>query len=224
MKIEHVIGGVVTGSAAGETYDDIDPYTRDSYATVAKGGHADVDASVAAARRAFDEGPWPRMGFTERGRLLHRLADLVEEHTAELAEAESHDMGKPVSAVAGHDVPRSVQNFRFFADHARLASAEAYPSDTGQHVYTRYEAAGVVAAISPWNFPLMLATWKIAPALAWGNTVVLKPAEDTPASAALLGKLALEAGLPDGVLNVVTTSTTAFESSRSRGRRRWAGP
>ncbi|MGW4059812.1 aldehyde dehydrogenase [Amycolatopsis sp. NPDC004747] len=203
MKIDHVIGGEVIGSATGQTYDDIDPYTREPYAVVAKAGAADVDAAVTAARRAFDTGPWPRLGFEERGRLLHRLADLMEVHATELAEAESRDMGKPVGAATGHDVPRSVQNFRFFADHARLASAEAFPSDNGQHVYTRYEPAGVVAAISPWNFPLMLATWKIAPALAWGNTVVLKPAEDTPASAALLGRLALEAGLPDGVVNVV---------------------
>ncbi|EWM18319.1 aldehyde dehydrogenase [Kutzneria sp. 744] len=203
MKIQHVIGGVETDSADGATYDDIDPYTRQSYATVARASAADVDLAVAAARRAFDEGPWPRMGFAERGRLLHKFADLMEEHAAELGEAEGHDMGKPIAAASSHDVPRSAQNFRFFADHARLAVAEALPSDIGMHTYTRYESAGVVAAIAPWNFPLMLATWKIAPALAWGNTVVLKPSEDTPRSAAIIGRLALEAGIPEGVLNVV---------------------
>ncbi|SMD19313.1 aldehyde dehydrogenase [Kibdelosporangium aridum] len=203
MKIRHIIGGEEVDSLDGATYDDIDPYTRQSYATVARGGDGDIDAAVTAARRAFDEGPWPRLGFAERGRLLHKFADLIEQHADELAEAESRDMGKPKAVVAGHDVPRSAANIRFFADHARLSLAETFPSDTGHHTYTRYESAGVVAAISPWNFPMMLATWKIAPALAWGNTVVLKPAEDTPHSAAILGRLALEAGIPQGVLNVV---------------------
>ncbi|RSM91655.1 5-carboxymethyl-2-hydroxymuconate semialdehyde dehydrogenase [Kibdelosporangium aridum] len=203
MKIRHVIGGEEIDSIDGATYDDIDPYTRQSYATVARGGDGDIDAAVTAARRAFDDGPWPRLGFAERGRLLHKFADLIEQHADELAEAESRDMGKPQAVAAGHDVPRSVANIRFFADHARLSLAETFPSDTGHHTYTRYESAGVVAAISPWNFPMMLATWKIAPALAWGNTVVLKPAEDTPRSAAILGRLALAAGIPEGVLNVV---------------------
>lgn len=203
MKILHVIDGVETASADGSTYDDIDPFTRTAYATVARGGERDVELAVAAARRAFDEGPWPRMGFAERGRLLHRFADLIEQHAAEFAEAESRDMGKPRAVVTAHDVPRAAHNIRFFADHARLSTADVLPSDTGHHTYVRYESAGVVAAIAPWNFPLMLATWKIAPALAWGNTVVLKPAEDTPASAALLGRLATEAGIPEGVLNVV---------------------
>ncbi|MEV4313182.1 aldehyde dehydrogenase [Actinocrispum sp. NPDC049592] len=203
MKIQHVIGGEETDSVDGATYDDIDPFTMQSYATVARGGEADTSAAVFAAREAFDTGAWPRMGFAERGKLLHRFADLVEQNAAVLAEAESRDMGKPISAATSHDVPRAAQNIRFFADHARLSAAEAFPSDAGFHTYTRYESAGVVAAVSPWNYPLMLATWKVAPALAWGNTVVLKPAEDTPRSAALLGKLALEAGLPAGVLNVV---------------------
>ncbi|MGW3939886.1 aldehyde dehydrogenase [Streptomyces phaeochromogenes] len=203
MKILHVIDGAETASADESTYDDIDPFTRGTYATVARGGEGDVELAVAAARRAFDEGPWPRMGFTERGRLLHRFADLIEQHAAEFAEAESRDMGKPRTVVVANDVPRAAHNIRFFADHARLSAAEVLPSDTGHHTYVRYESAGVVAAIAPWNFPLMLATWKIAPALAWGNTVVLKPAEDTPASAALLGRLAVEAGIPAGVLNVV---------------------
>src|SRR5207245_7455686 len=154
-------------------------------------------------RRAFDQGPWPRLGYAERGRLLHRLADLIESHANELAEADTRDMGKPISDMLRNDVPRAAHNFRFFADHARLSKSDAYPSDTGHHAYTRYEPAGVVAAIAPWNFPLMLETWKVAPALAWGNTVVLKPAEDTPASASILARLALEAGLPPGVLNVV---------------------
>lgn len=197
----HVIDGEET--TPGPTFASVDPWTREPWAEVALGGAAEADRAVAAARRAFDAGPWPRMGFAERGALLHRLADLVLEHTEELALADSRDMGKPVADARGKDVPRTAQNFRFFADHARLATSETYPMDTGHHAYTRYEPAGVVAAIAPWNFPLMLESWKVAPALAWGNTVVLKPAEDSPASATVLARLALEAGIPPGVFNVL---------------------
>jgi len=116
--------------------------------------------------------------------------------------ADTRDMGKPITQ-AHHDVARSAWNVRFFADHARLTAADAYPMDTGHHAYSTYGPAGVVVAISPWNFPLMLSTWKVAPALAWGNTVVLKPAEDTPTSVTIWARLALEAGVPPGVLNVV---------------------
>ncbi len=198
----HVIDGVESSPDAGEQFDTINPWTRQPWARIALGGKPQADAAVAAARRAFDEGPWPRMGFAERGRLLNRLADLLEVHTDELASADSRDMGKPITQ-ARHDVARSAMNFRFFADHARLSTGETLPMDSGHHSYTRFEPAGVVSAIAPWNFPLMLETWKIAPALAWGNTVVLKPAEDTPASATIMARLALEAGLPPGVLNVV---------------------
>ncbi|MCW2500580.1 MAG: aldehyde dehydrogenase [Frankiales bacterium] len=199
----HVIGGEEVPSLDGATMASIDPYTQQPWAEVACGGAADAQRAVAAARAAFDDGPWPRMGFAERGRLLHRLADLIEANASELALTETQDMGKPTADAAQHDVPRSASNFRFFADHARLAPGEALPMDSGHHAYTRFEPAGVVAAIAPWNFPLMLETWKVAPALAWGNTVVLKPAEDTPVSATLLARLALEAGLPPGVLNVL---------------------
>jgi aminomuconate-semialdehyde/2-hydroxymuconate-6-semialdehyde dehydrogenase len=199
----HVIDGEEINSRDGATFDSVDPWTREPWAEVALGGAAEADLAVTAARRAFDEGPWPRMGFAERGALLHRLADLVTEHAAELALADTRDMGKPISDATAKDVPRTAQNFRFFADHARLAMAETLPMDTGHHAYTRYEPAGVVAAIAPWNFPLMLESWKVAPALAWGNTVVLKPAEDTPVSATILARLAREAGIPPGVLNVL---------------------
>jgi aminomuconate-semialdehyde/2-hydroxymuconate-6-semialdehyde dehydrogenase len=201
--IPHVIDGAYTESADGARFDSVDPWTRRPWATVASGGPEDAARAVAAARRAFDEGPWPRMGRAERGALLHRLADLITENTRELALADTTDMGKPISDSEGNDVPRAALNLRFFADHARLATADALPMDSGHHAYTRFEPAGVVAAIAPWNFPLMLETWKVAPALAWGNTVVLKPASGTPASAALLATLALQAGFPRGVLNVV---------------------
>lgn len=199
----HVINGQEVESLDGARMPVVDPYTREPWAEAAVGGKEDADRAVAAARDAFDTGPWPRMGFAERQRLLHALADLMDAHAGELGLADTRDMGKPIDDSRGNDVPRSAWNFRFFADDARGAAADALPSDTGHHVYTRYEAAGVVAAIAPWNFPLMLETWKVAPALAWGNTVILKPAETTPSSATLLARLALEAGLPPGVLNVL---------------------
>lgn len=199
---EHVIAGNEVPSIDGATMPDIDPYTQKQWATVALGSAADADRAVAAAREAFDHGPWPRMGFERRQSILHRLADLMDEHAQELALADTRDMGKPVTQ-ALHDVARSSWNVRFFADHARLSMADKYPMDSGHHAYSVYEPAGVVVAISPWNFPLMMSTWKVAPALAWGNTVVLKPAEDTPASATIWARLALEAGVPAGVLNVV---------------------
>jgi aminomuconate-semialdehyde/2-hydroxymuconate-6-semialdehyde dehydrogenase len=201
--ITHHIDGEDVESESAARFDSVDPYTQSAYAEVALGGQAEVDRAVASARRAFDEGPWPRMGPAERGALLHRLADLVVEHGQELALADVTDMGKPISDARTRDVPRTAQNLRFFADHARLASGETFPMDTGHHAYSLFQPAGVVAAISPWNFPLMLESWKIAPALAWGNTVVLKPAEDTPKSGTLLARLATQAGLPPGVLNVV---------------------
>ncbi len=201
--VPHVIDGKEVESLAGGVFDDVDPWTRAPWAQVALGTGEDAELAVAAARRAFDDGPWSRMGFAERGAVLHRLADLMTASAAELGEADSRDMGKPLVDSVGKDVPRAAANFRFFADHARLATGQALPMDTGHHAYSRFEPAGVVAAIAPWNFPLMLETWKVAPALAWGNTVVLKPAEDTPTSATLLARLALEAGMPPGVLNVV---------------------
>ncbi|MGW1028296.1 aldehyde dehydrogenase [Streptomyces sp. NPDC002577] len=199
----HVIDGQEVASHSGATFTSVDPYTREPWAEIALGDRTDADRAVAAARRAFDTGPWPRMGAAERGRILHRFADLIEEHADELGLADTRDMGKPITQSRGTDVPRTAANFRFFADHARLSTSEAYPMDSGHHAYTRFDPAGVVAAIAPWNFPMMLESWKVAPALAWGNTVVLKPAEDTPVSATLLARLALEAGMPPGVFNVV---------------------
>ena len=198
----HIIDNAEVPSLDGQTMEDIDPYTRQTWATIACGGRADADRAVAAAKSAFDTGPWPRMGYEKRQHLMHRLADLMETHSEELAMADTRDMGKPITQ-SRHDVARSILNVRFFADHARMSTGEALPMDTGHHAYTRWEPVGVVAAISPWNFPLMLGTWKVMPALAWGNTVVWKPAEDTPVSATIVGRLAIEAGFPPGVLNVV---------------------
>lgn len=199
----HIIDGEEVLSEDGAVFPTIDPWTRQAWATVSLGGAVEAARAVAAARQAFDEGPWPRMSFVERGRILYRFAELLEENVAELGLADTRDMGKPVIQSSGNDVPRSALNLRFFADHARLSTAQTYPMGDAFHAYSSYDPAGVVAAIAPWNFPLMMATWKIAPALAWGNSVVLKPSEDSPVSATLLGRLGLEAGLPPGVLNVV---------------------
>jgi aminomuconate-semialdehyde/2-hydroxymuconate-6-semialdehyde dehydrogenase len=197
----HIIDGVEVESLDGKRFDTINPWTRQKWGEVAEGGAADADRAIASARKAFDEGPWPRMGRNERAALIHQLADLMVAHTDDLARLDATDMGKPMTQ-ARHDVARSVWNFRFFADHQRDHLGEVMPMDSGHHTYTTYNPAGVVAAISPWNFPLMMATWKIAPAIAWGNTCIIKPAEDTPASVNLLGKLAAQV-LPPGVLNVL---------------------
>ncbi len=202
VHFRHTIDGELVDSADGRTFTSVDPATGQTYATAAEGGHEDVRRAVAAARRAFDEGPWPRLSTAERRRLLNRLADRIDERADELAVAESRDMGKPIHESRGHDLPRVARNFRFFADFQDLDStAEQHPMP-GFHTYTRYEPKGVAVAISPWNFPLMLASWKVAPALAFGNTVVLKPAEESPATATMLGELASEV-LPPGVLNIV---------------------
>jgi aminomuconate-semialdehyde/2-hydroxymuconate-6-semialdehyde dehydrogenase len=198
----HVIGGAEVDSVNGARFDSVNPWTREPWASVALGDQEDAALAVAAARQAFDEGPWPRMGYAKRAELIHRFADLLEANADELAAADSRDMGKPITQ-CHHDVARTALNFRFFADHAKLSMADTLPMDSGHHAYTRYEAAGVVVAIAPWNFPMMLESWKVAPALAWGNTVVLKPAEDTPTSATIMARLALEAGIPAGVFNVV---------------------
>ncbi len=199
--LTHWIDGKPESSADGKTFETVDPSRGVAYATVAEGGAEDTRRAVASSRRAFDEGPWPRMPAAERRALLHRLADRIEERGEEIAVAETRDMGKPIAESRHHDVPRVARNFRFFADYQDLASAETHPM-AGFHTYTRYEPTGVAVAISPWNFPLMLASWKVAPALAFGNTAVLKPAEQSPATATLLGEIAAEL-LPPGVLNVV---------------------
>ncbi len=198
----HVIDGEEIPSVDGDTLEVWNPWTQSVWARAAEGGPDDVAKAVTSSRRAFDEGPWPRMGRVERAAAIHRLADLMEERADDLATLDTRNMAKPF-AQAQHDVARSVWNFRFFADHQRDHCGEVYPMDSGHHSYSEYGPAGVVAAISPWNFPLMMATWKVAPAIAWGNTCIIKPSEDTPASVTMLGRLAAEAGLPPGVLNVL---------------------
>ena len=198
----HIIDNVEVESIDRQRFDVWNPWTQEIWAQAAEGGEADADAAITSARKAFDEGPWPRMGRVERAKAIHKLADLMEERSNELATLDSTNMAKPF-AQAKHDVGRSIWNFRFFADHQRDSCGEVYPMDSGHHSYSEFGPAGVVAAISPWNFPLMMASWKIAPAIAWGNTCIIKPSEDTPASVTMLGRFAVEAGFPPGVLNVL---------------------
>lgn len=198
----HIIDNEEVESISGERFDVWNPWTQEVFAQAAEGGAEDAERAIASARKAFDEGPWPRMTGPQRAAAIHKLADLMEERADDLATLDSTNMGKPF-AQAKHDVGRSVANFRFFADHQRDHTGEVYPMPSGHHTYSEFGPVGVVAAISPWNFPLMMATWKIAPAIAWGNTCIIKPSEDTPASVTLLGRLAVEAGFPPGVLNVL---------------------
>lgn len=212
MFFGHLIDGEEVPSADGAIFDVWNPWTQEVFAQAADGGPEDASRAVESARTAFDQGPWPRLGRAERAAAIHRLADVMEQHADELATLDTTNMGKPL-AQSRHDVARSVWNFRFFADHQRDHCGEVYPMDSGHHSYSEYGPAGVVAAISPWNFPLMMATWKVAPAIAWGNTCVIKPSEDTPASVTLLGRLAVEAGLPNGVINVLNGRGTPAGSS-----------
>ena len=202
--VRHFIDGEWADSADGATFESVSPIDNTVIAHVARGGVTDADRAVAAARRAFDHGPWPTMNPAARKKILHAAAALIEERLEEFATAETRDMGKPISESRTKDVPRAAYNLRFFADFAEHTHTETYakPWDNVM-TYTLREPAGVSACISPWNFPLMLETWKIAPALAFGNTVVLKPAEQSPLTAGLLAQVFADAGMPRGVFNVV---------------------
>ena len=194
-----VIDGELVTSVSGATFPTLDPATGAKITDVAEAGPEDVDRAVDAARRALN-GPWSQLPATERGRLIGRLADLVAEHAEELAQIESLDNGKPLAFALAGDLALAVDHLRYFSGWpSKIAGETLAPALPDMHLYTRREPVGVVAAIVPWNFPLTIATWKVAPALAAGCTVVLKPAEQTPLSALRLGELALEAGIPPGV-------------------------
>ncbi|MDM3975307.1 aldehyde dehydrogenase [Mycobacterium marseillense] len=202
VTVDHFIAGKSVPACDGRTFESRDPHDGSLLATVARGSARDGLAAVQAARQSFDKGPWPSMTAKQRQKILHAVADAVDEHREELAELETRDGGKPIAVSLHAEIPRVAHNLRFFADYVAMAANEAYP-DGPLLSYTLYPPAGVVSAISPWNAPLMLATWKIAPALAFGNTCVLKPAPQTPLTAARFAELAVAAGLPEGVLNVV---------------------
>ena len=195
-------------SASGKTFPTYNPATGEVLAQIAEGDREDIDRAVKAARKAFDSGPWPEMSASQRGRLMWKLADLMEQHLEEFAQLESLDNGKPLSVARVADVPLAVDLFRYMAGWATKIEGNTIPISAGSKrtqylAYTRREPVGVVGQIIPWNFPLLMAAWKLGPALATGCAVVLKPAEQTPLSALLLAELIAEAGFPEGVVNVV---------------------
>ena len=199
-----IVGAERSGAADGRTFATLDPATGLEIAQVPHAAAADVDAAVAAARAAFT-GPWASLAPAARGQLMAKLADAVEAHAEELAQIESLDNGKPVKLAQFVDVLGTVAHLRYFAGWPTKIEGNVLPVTAPNMLcYTRREPVGVCAQIVPWNFPLLMAAWKIAPALAAGCTIVLKPAEQTPLSALRLGELALEAGFPPGVLNVLT--------------------
>src|SRR6516225_2454363 len=200
-KLEHFIGGAHTASADGATFEVADPVTNLPYATVAAGGPADVDRAVAAATEAFTEGPGPHLPPRERARILTKVADAIEARGPRIAELETFDTGLPITQARGQ-AARAAENFRFFADMTVTLHEDAFRSSS-QLGYVIRKPAGVAGLITPWNTPFMLETWKLAPAIASGCTVVLKPAEWTPLSASLLPEIMTEAGLPGGVFNLV---------------------
>jgi phenylacetaldehyde dehydrogenase len=206
-----LIGGKWVSAASGKTFDVVDPATEQVIARVAEGDKADVDLAAKAARRAFEDGPWPNMRPHERERLLWKLAQLIEDNADELAELESINNGKVVTMARYADVAMTVDFLRYMAGWATKiegstidVSLPMVPKGGKIFAYTLKEPIGVVGQIVPWNFPLVMAAWKIGPALAAGCTVILKPAEQTPLTALRLGELAMEAGYPEGVVNVIT--------------------
>ena len=203
------INGQWADAASGKTFETPNPATGETLARVAEGDAEDINRAVRAARKAFEEGPWSRMSPSERGRIIWRIGDLILEHAEELAQLESLDNGKPYPVALGADVPLAADLFHYMAGWATkiegntISISVPYMPGANFHSYTLREPLGVVGQIIPWNFPLLMAAWKLGPALATGNTVVLKPAEQTPLTALRLAGLIAEAGVPDGVVNVV---------------------
>jgi phenylacetaldehyde dehydrogenase len=203
------IDGQWSDAASGRTFDTPNPATGETLASIAEGDVEDINRAVRAARRAFAEGPWGRMTPSERGRIIWRIGDLILEHVTELAQLESLDNGKPVAVAEAADVPLAADLFHYMAGWATKIEGNSinisvpFMPGANFHSYTLREPIGVVGQIIPWNFPLLMAAWKLGPALATGNCVVLKPAEQTPLTALRLAELIAEAGVPDGVVNVV---------------------
>ena len=203
------IDGQWCDAASGKTFETPNPATGETLARVAEGGAEDIDRAVRAARRAFEDGPWGRMTPSERGRIIWRIGDLILQHADELAQLEALDNGKPFAVAQAADVPLAADMFHYMAGWATKIEGNTinisvpYMPGASFHSYTLREPLGVIGQIIPWNFPLLMAAWKLGPALAAGNCVVLKPAEQTPLTALRLAGLIAEAGLPDGVVNVV---------------------
>src|SRR6266852_3925732 len=204
-----LINGKWVNAASGKTFPSYNPATGEVLAQVAEGDREDINQAVKAARKAFDQGPWRRMTASERGRLVWKLADLLDKNIEEFAYLESRDNGKPLTIAKAADVPLAVDLFRYMAGWATKIEGNTIPISVPYTpgakylAYTLREPVGVVGQIIPWNFPLLMAAWKLGPALASGCTVVLKPAEQTPLSILRLGELIQEAGFPEGVVNIV---------------------
>lgn len=197
------INGEFVESTSQKTFDTYNPATGEVLATVFEAGPEDIDRAVKAARKAFDEGPWSKMSASERSRLMYKLADLMEANSAELAQLETLDNGKPIRETTNADIPLAVEHMRYYAGWSTKIVGQTIPVSGPFLNYTRHEAVGVVGQIIPWNFPLLMAMWKLGAALATGCTVVLKPAEQTPLSALYLADLIQQAGFPEGVVNIV---------------------
>ncbi|MBV8053731.1 MAG: aldehyde dehydrogenase family protein [Deltaproteobacteria bacterium] len=199
-----LINGKWVASKSGKTFETVNPANEEVLTLLAEGDKADVDEAVKAARQAFEQGQWPNMGPHQRAQMIFKIAELIDSHADELAELETLDNGKPLTFARGFDIPAAAETFRYYAGWVSKIYGETNPSDPAFFNYTLREPVGVCGQIIPWNFPLLMAAWKLAPALACGNTVILKPAEQTPLTAVRLGELIMEAGLPDGVVNIIT--------------------
>jgi aldehyde dehydrogenase (NAD+) len=197
------IGGQWVPAQSGKTFDTINPATEEPIAQVAEGDAADVDLAVEAARNALENGEWSRIDARDRGALMHRLADLMEEELDELAALESLDNGKPISDAKAADLPLAIDCLRYYAGYADKLHGQTIPIRGNYFTYTRREPVGVVGQIIPWNFPILMAAWKWGPALAAGCTIVMKPAEQTPLTCLRMARLAQKAGIPDGVINII---------------------
>ncbi|HZL86970.1 MAG TPA: aldehyde dehydrogenase family protein [Pirellulaceae bacterium] len=197
------IDGQWRPSVSGKTFDTINPATEEVIAQVAEGDAADVDQAAKAARKAFEEGPWSKMDARDRGRLMNKLADLIEEDADELAALESLDNGKPIRDARAADLVLTIDCLRYYAGYADKIHGQTIPVRGNYFTYTRKEPVGVVGQIIPWNFPMLMVAWKWGPALAAGCTIVMKPAEQTPLTCLRMARLAQKAGIPDGVINVV---------------------
>src|SRR6202167_2556712 len=199
-----LINGKWVAAKSGKTFESINPANEEVLALIAEGDKADVDDAVKAARKAFEESKWSSISPHQRSRYLYKIADLIEQNADQLAELESLDNGKPLAIAKVADIAGAARTFRYYAGWPTKIYGETNPSDPSTFNYTLREAVGVCGQIIPWNFPLSMASWKVAPALGCGNTIVLKPAEQTPLTAIRLGELIQEAGIPDGVVNIIT--------------------
>jgi aldehyde dehydrogenase (NAD+) len=203
LQTKMLIDGQWRDSVSGKTFPTINPATEEVIAEVAEGDAADIDLAVKAARNAFDSGPWRKADARDRGRLLAKLADLIEQNVDELAELETLDNGKPIRESRNADLPLVIDCLRYYAGWADKIHGQTIPIRGNYFCYTRREPVGVAGQIIPWNFPMLMVAWKWGPALAAGCTIVMKPAEQTPLSCLRMGELALEAGFPPGVINIV---------------------